>query len=1045
MRHYLAGMMVLPLLLSACSLTGERGTLAELRSVKLELADTRIEDGLEKAMQSYSHFLQQTPETAMTPEAIRRLADLSIEKEYGYIQEADSEPAAPPAAARERPELSRPETAGPSVADTAAALPPSAVTGAIAAAGKESERDFESRATQTDAPPPAADNDLAAALPEGGDDLHNANAAQAIKLYRKLLEKYPLYERNDQVLYQMSRAYEELGQVEAAMEVMNRFVSTYPDSRYMDEIQFRRAEYFFTRKKFLDAEDAYSSIVNIGSASSYYELALYKLGWAYYKQELYEEALNRYIALLDYKVRIGYDFDQHYDQTESKRVEDTYRVISLSFSNLGGAEAVVDYFNRYGGREYEDKVYSNLGEFYLSKRRYSDAAESYQAFVGLYPFHEIAPHFNMRVIDIYKQGGFSRLVVEAKKAFAKTYALNADYWRHFAIDSRPDVVGFLKTNLKDLANHYHALYQDKRFAKEKGANYLEALSWYRAYLASFPKEDESPAINYQMAELMLENKDFGEAATAYENTAYGYPQHEKASAAGYAAVFAHREHLKVVVQAGREEVRQQIIRSSLRFADTYPAHEKVPVVLGAAADDLYGMKNYALAVKTAQKLVESYPGAERELIRSAWLVIGHGSFDLSLFADAEKAYSQVLLLTAEEDKGRADLLDNLAASIYKQGEQANTLQDYKTAAGHFLRIGKLAPASKIRATAEFDAAAALIQLQEWDRAAEVLSAFRRTFPTHELQPEATKKIAFVYRSAGKPQLAAAEYERIERESTDEEVRRGALLIAAELYQETAAREKELAVYLRYVALFPKPLEQALELYDRMAQVYRRQGDSTRRSETLKKIVALDEAAGSERTDRTHYLAAQAALVLAEPLFERFAAVELVQPLKQNLAKKKQYMKAAIDGYAKLVDYEVADVTAAATYSMAEIYYHFSRALMKSERPDNLNDLELEQYELALEEQIYPFEEKAIDVHQKNVELLYVGIYSSWIDKSIGKLAHLVPARFARNEATTGFIARIDSYTYVAEPVADAPQPEVPADEAPAAVPPEAVAAAAVNP
>ena len=38
--------------------------------------------------------------------------------------------------------------------------------------------------------------------------------------------------------------------------------------------------------------------------------------------------------------------------------------------------------------------------------------------------------------------------------------------------------------------------------------------------------------------------------------------------------------------------------------------------------------------------------------------------------------------------------------------------------------------------------------------------------------------------------------------------------------------------------------------------------------------------------------------------------------------------------------------------------------MNSERPSNLNELELEQYELALEEQIYPFEEKAIKVHEK---------------------------------------------------------------------------------
>ena len=1016
MRYWHLAVAFLPIVLSACSLTNERGTLAELRDVKLELKDEKIEDGLEKAMQSYRHFLEQTPETAMTPEAIRRLADLNIEKEYGYVGEGETEKREPLPAGVKQGGLSQPESSSPVAPAIVASRQETVEKGRIANLDTESEKDFEKRVAQGETLSSEPAKNFAAPVPEGADDLSNANAEQAIKLYKKLLDKYPLYERNDQVLYQMSRAYEELGQVEAAMDVMNRFIKSYPGSRYMDEVQFRRAEYYFSRKKYLDAEEAYQSIVTIGSGSSYYELALYKLGWAFYKQELYEEALNKYFDLLDYKVSIGYDFDQQHDQIEGKRVEDTYRVISLSFSNLGGAEEVVDYFARHGQRSYEDKVYSNLGEFYLTKRRYSDAAASYKAFVGLYPFHEVSPHFNMRVIEIYKKGGFAKLVVDAKKEFAKTYALDSEYWHYFELASRPEVVGYLKTNLKDLANHYHALYQDKRFAKEKGSNYGEALLWYRTYLASFPGEEESPGINYQMADLMLENKAFGEAALAYENTAYNYPLHEKSSAAGYAAVYAYREELKVVAQSRRGEVKLQIIKSSLKFADTYPKHEKVAIVLGAAADDLYEMKNYALAVKTAHKLIDNYPAADKDLVRSAWLVVGHASFDMTQFADAEQGYVQVLRLTPESDKSRTKLLDNLAASVYKQGEQANLVQDYKTAAEHFLRIGKLAPASKIRVTAEYDAAAALIQLQDWTRAAQVLLAFRENFPNHELQPEATKKVAFVYRSAGKLELAAAEYERIERESSDDEVRRGALIIAAELYQETGAREKELAVYKRYVGFFPKPLEQALEIHNKIAGVYQVLGDDGKYLDSLKMIVALDKSAGKAGTERTHYLAAQASLVLTRPLYDRFAGVALVKPLKDNLLKKKKYMKAAIDGYTKLVDYEVADVTAAATYYMAEIYYNFSRSLAKSERPDNLDSVELEQYELALEEQIYPFEEKAIDVHKKNIELLHLGVYSSWIDKSIGKLASLVPASYARAEESTGFIETIDSFRYLSKPV-----------------------------
>jgi cellulose synthase operon protein C len=178
-------------------------------------------------------------------------------------------------------------------------------------------------------------------------------------------------------------------------------------------------------------------VVGLGAASSYYELALYKLGWTFYKQDLYEEALDKYMALLDYKVSIGYDFDQTHAEEDERRVADTYRVISLSFSNLGGPDAVREYYATFGHRTYEDRVYSHLGEHYLAQLRYDDAAKTYRAFVALYPFHRAAPHFSMRVVETFTQGGFPRLVLEAKRDFAATYGLQAEYWRHFDPRSRP--------------------------------------------------------------------------------------------------------------------------------------------------------------------------------------------------------------------------------------------------------------------------------------------------------------------------------------------------------------------------------------------------------------------------------------------------------------------------------------------------------------------------------------------------------------------------------------------------------------------------------
>ena len=56
--------------------TRTSSTLAELRDVRPDTSEVQVEQGLDKAMESYRRFLEETPETAMTPEAMRRLADL---------------------------------------------------------------------------------------------------------------------------------------------------------------------------------------------------------------------------------------------------------------------------------------------------------------------------------------------------------------------------------------------------------------------------------------------------------------------------------------------------------------------------------------------------------------------------------------------------------------------------------------------------------------------------------------------------------------------------------------------------------------------------------------------------------------------------------------------------------------------------------------------------------------------------------------------------------------------------------------------------------
>jgi hypothetical protein len=198
---------------------------------------------------------------------------------------------------------------------------------------------------------------------------------------------------------------------------------------------------------------------------------------------------------------------------------------------------------------------------------------------------------------------------------------------------------------------------------------------------------------------------------------------------------------------------------------------------------------------------------------------------------------------------------------------------------------------------------------------------------------------------------------------------------------------------------------------KISEIYKAWHDESLYHRELEEIVRIDAEAGPERTARTRTLAARSALILAERLYDDFVIVKLLQPFETSLQEKQQRMDRTIEAMTRLVDYEIADVTAAATYYMAETYLDFSRSLAGSERPADLEPAELAEYELVLDEEAFPFEEQAIEVHEKNLELLQAGVFNEWTEKSLGKLAELVPGRYAKSEMSSDFFGAIDIYVY----------------------------------
>jgi len=846
-------------------------------------------------------------------------------------------------------------------------------------------------------------------LAENIESLETAGYDNAVSLYQQLLEAYPDYRRNDTVLYQLARAYEIGGRTDEALDVLNELVAKFPDTALIDEVQFRRGEMLFLRKNYNDAEVAYQDVRKYGEGSRFYEQALYKLGWSQFKLAWHEDSLDPFFALLDRKIKgidIGEGEERLADLKRAERelVEDTFRVLSISFSYMEGATSIDEFLESRQNPAYSYIIYSNLGDLYLEKERYVDAAETYEAFVAQDPFHPKAPILQVEVIEAYKRGGFPSLVLDGKKGFVERYGMDGEFWVRNPVEENPAVASYLKSNLTDLAQYYHA--EAQRDGKK--SDYQEAANWYRKYLAYFPGQADSANTNFLLAEILFESEDFEAATAEYERTAYGYIDHEKSAEAGYAAILSYREFEKSLAGTAKDEWHKKYLDSGLKFADTYPNHPESGAVLATVAEDLFAQNQFDLAIAVGQAVVAKQPPVETKLARTAWTVIAHSQFDLGNFTEAERAYYSLRDFTPADDVAAGqEIKDRIASSIYKQGETARDAGDLETAVSHFTRLGQAVPDSDIRATAEYDAAAALINLQAWDRASGVLEKFRSDYPDSEFADDVTQKLAVTYLESGQSDQAAAEFERIaSAESSSDDVRREALWKASDLYKQSGTISSEQRVLNDIVARYPNPLVESIEARYRLLQIAEQNGNEQERVVRLRDLVEADATAGAQRTDRTRFLAAKASLELADPVRERFRVVKLTQPLADSLKLKKSLMEDVIAVYTSAADYGVAEVTTAATFRLGEVYEQFSSDLMDSDRPKELDVDALEQYELLLEEQAFPFEEKAIDLYKANADRASDGVYDDWVRMSFERLAGLMPARYAKKERSEDVVTAL---------------------------------------
>ncbi len=821
-----------------------------------------------------------------------------------------------------------------------------------------------------------------------------------IELISYSLAEYPESQGNDKLLYNLANAYEQKGDIDESVAALDKIVNEYPDSQYYLESQFRVAENHYSKGKYIFAEDAYTNVIYAKSKhnnkNKFFEKSLLKRGWARFKLGYYQEAIDDFLQAVTY-----HDFDDPDTLTgiEKDIFNEYFRAIGLSFSYLGDLDRVHKYLENREERQYIYSVYKSISDIYFKQNRYSDAAQALLDFMEKYPDSRHTPSSHMKVIDIWRQAGFFSKYYAAIDSFYSRYNPASQYWTKAGSEpkTRQEIEHSLKEYTLSMAKHFHSKYQ----ATKKELDFSTAREWYQRFLTHHPQHSRKDNIYFLYAELLSEHGDDEEALYHYEMAAYdGGIILDKDSA--YSTIFITSRLYLSEKQADRKSVwLDRHLEYANLYGQLYPNDEQSPNIVTHAAELAFNAQMHSKAIELTRLVSDN---ADPRILENAHIIRGQAYMALKQYTNAEDIYQSLFDSASTAYLNRDQLMDKLAFSIYQQGIREKDRGNIRSAIHHFQRVSQVVPESGISPASMDEAVTLSINNKMWKQAITIIKEYQTLFPDHDSNQEMSKKLSLAYLESGQDIAAAREYEKISKSEGDLELKIAALWRAAELYESNNEIQLAIEAYTEFADTYPTRYPQYMQAMYRLANLYDGIEMPDKANLWRHGILSADkEVMREKRTVQTNSIVSLSALRLANEEYGIYKKLKLTLPLKASLKKKKSSLQKAVKLFGQASMYGVAETTTEATHRIAEIYNAFSQALLHSERPPGLDGDEMEQYEILLEDQAFPFEEKAIEFFEINLSYIKDGLYDTWIRQSHTQLMALFPAKYQRQAKTDVYI------------------------------------------
>jgi TolA-binding protein len=690
------------------------------------------------------------------------------------------------------------------------------------------------------------------------------NYEKSISLFQRLITDFPQYRFVDGAYYLLGYCLNAMGKEEEALRSFEDLIRVVPGSRYVPEAWVRIGEYHFDYNQIDQAIAAYANALNYPD-NAFYDKALYKLAWSYYRGDRFEEAIAAFKDLVRYADKKKKETGKSGSELREEAIQ--YLAISLSeedWDNDGepdedfGMTRVRRYLS--GQEPYEQEVLVRLADILFDNTRYEQAIEIYKLALEKYPLAQDNPKYHDKMIlALERLRRFDDAMAE-RRQIGLYYGPGTDWYKQQEAEGNQEALsyaeGLARNNLIDSATWYHEQAQklaDEAVARKDAAaerdareRFALAATAYEKYLDQYPHDREAYKWRYYLAECLFYSAQYERAAESYALVReLDAGENEFREPAAFNAV----KSLEFLVADGirRGEIPAAALPEQLAVDD--PAEDGSGDPKGRGEDEQVVIEaqpipEAVLALNTAR---ERYVALGLKNERDP-LLIGKFDFqaariyyDFQDFPEARKRFELII------DRYEGQDVSIFAATLLLQSFLLE--KDYDNMALWADRISqnpKLANSQKakdIRQEAErlklgalFKSADEFMDAGDFEKAAEAYIKVVNANPKNEYADDALNNAAVAYEKVKRYESAMKLYGRVVQEYPESPLAPVALFRVSYNAERFFDFDKAVSNYLLLVDNYPKSEDREkslrragvilenLQEYNRAAQVYTRFAD-----------------------------------------------------------------------------------------------------------------------------------------------------------------------------------------------------------------------------